>query len=152
MTLNWETSWRTLYSCNEPYKTDIAAINHLFISQDLEQSTDIAPEYWNTTQEWRNGKWISSNDAAVWQTGNDDTVDRAPVVSHYLMHVPYYEHRHTDGHTTGSQRDTRLSVNVVVWVREVYWQRRCVFLLLDATIEWMVHVNYKSPMNHLVFS
>lgn len=59
---------------------------------------------------------------------------------------------HTGGHTIGSRRDTRLCVRAAVWVREVYWQRRGVFPLLDTKIEWMVHVNYKSAMNHLVFS
>lgn len=49
------------------------------------------------------------------------------------------------------ERDTRLAVHAAVWVRVVYWQRRGVVLLLDIKTEWMVHVNFKSPMNHLVF-
>ena len=45
-----------------------------------------------------------------------------------------------------------LTVNRVVWAREVCWQRCVLFLLLDTKIKWMVHVNYGSPVNHLVFS
>lgn len=75
--------------------------------------------------------------------------DGAPVVSRYPMHVQNYEGRRT---RTVSGRDTRLAVHVAVWERWFYWQRRGVVLLLDTKTGWMVHVNYKSGMNHLVFS
>lgn len=118
-------------------------------------STWIWKHHWRT----KDGKWISSNDALVWQT-SDDTVERkAPLCSSgcfpqsdtcALLWAP--SHHTQDLPATGSQRDTRLSIHVAVWVRGVYWQKRGAVLLLDTKTEWMVHVNYKSPMNHLVFS
>ena len=74
------------------------------------------------------------------------------VVSHNLMHVPRHEQCHTHAAIHLAVRDARPTVQAVVWAVEVYWQRWGVFLNLDAKTEWMVHVNYKSPMNHLVFS
>ena len=73
----------------------------IYKRDDLRRSTHITWRYSNMTERWGNGKCISSNDAVVWQAGNDVTADReghgprrstrspdrAPVVCHYLMHA-----------------------------------------------------------------
>lgn len=66
------------------------------------------------------------------------------------LHATHVQHREQRPNAWQPQRDATDSLPTGLRLTAVYWQRRAVYFRTQK--EWMAHVNYESPMNHLVFS